>query len=247
MQIDIEYIKQWVNITDEELMNRLVKDAVGLQKEAKEREQADIIAKRMADETYNIEFVRAFFCEYQYLSRFFKDDEILAACKHYAAKSNLAHEMTIRGHLDAERQGLRFVRYTRADFEEISRNGWKRTIRDDGTVILVPSQYQSWFAGDVAKELLLNRLPYLREYSVDVYSLGQNDWIYIKNPEKDAMYSTASLQVSAADLLTKQSAEKLLEPHRKYWHDYGHGIYDSMTEKFLDSEFVKKFVDVATR
>ena len=32
--IDIELIKQYVDITEEELMMRLVKDAVGLQKEA---------------------------------------------------------------------------------------------------------------------------------------------------------------------------------------------------------------------
>lgn len=32
--IDIELIKKWVDISEEELMQRLVKDAIGLQKEA---------------------------------------------------------------------------------------------------------------------------------------------------------------------------------------------------------------------
>lgn len=34
--IDIELIKKWVDISEEELMQRLVKDAIGLQKEAEE-------------------------------------------------------------------------------------------------------------------------------------------------------------------------------------------------------------------
>ena len=35
--IDLDYIRKWVDISEEELMQRLVKDAVGLQKEAKEK------------------------------------------------------------------------------------------------------------------------------------------------------------------------------------------------------------------
>ena len=38
MRIDLDYIKKWMKISDEELMERLVKDAVGLQEEARERE-----------------------------------------------------------------------------------------------------------------------------------------------------------------------------------------------------------------
>ena len=34
MRIDLDYIKKWMKISDEELMERLVKDAVGLQEEA---------------------------------------------------------------------------------------------------------------------------------------------------------------------------------------------------------------------
>ncbi len=30
MRIDLDYIKKWMKISDEELMERLVKDAVGL-------------------------------------------------------------------------------------------------------------------------------------------------------------------------------------------------------------------------
>ena len=61
VNINLDYIRKWVDISEEELMQRLVKDAIGLQKEAKEKEKAEIIKKRKNDSTYNIAFVKKFF------------------------------------------------------------------------------------------------------------------------------------------------------------------------------------------
>lgn len=49
MRIDLDYIKKWMKISDEELMERLVKDAVGLQEEAREREHQAIVKESMQD------------------------------------------------------------------------------------------------------------------------------------------------------------------------------------------------------
>ena len=46
MRIDLDYIKKWMKISDEELMERLVKDAVGLQEEARELEHQAIVEER---------------------------------------------------------------------------------------------------------------------------------------------------------------------------------------------------------
>ena len=46
--IDIELIKQYVDITEEELMMRLVKDAVGLQKEAERNKRRKEMEDRLA-------------------------------------------------------------------------------------------------------------------------------------------------------------------------------------------------------
>ena len=165
MNIDLEYIKKWTKISEQELMERLVKDAVGLQKDAQEKERKAWIAERMQDETYNIEYVREFFVSYGYLSHYFSDEEILLACKHHASKSDMVRQVTIRGHRDTASLGLRFVKYTRTEFTETSRNGWSRTVVDDGTVVLMPSQYQSWFAGKIVQELLYKKLPYLKAVS----------------------------------------------------------------------------------
>ena len=51
MRIDLEYIKKWTDIPEQELMERLVKDAVGLQEEAREREHQAIVKERMQDKT----------------------------------------------------------------------------------------------------------------------------------------------------------------------------------------------------
>ena len=138
MRIDLDYIKKWMKISDEELMERLVKDAVGLQEEAREREHQAIVKERMQDKTYNTAFMREFFASYNYLHDYFSDKEILIACKHHAAKSDMAKEIAVRGHRDETSLGIRFVKHTRTEFTE-SRSGWSRTVMDNGTIVLMTS------------------------------------------------------------------------------------------------------------
>lgn len=57
---------------------------------------------------------------------------------------------------------------------------------DNGTIVLMTSPYQSRFAGKVIEELLLQKLPYLRNFTVSVYEIydKKQDLIFIKNPER---------------------------------------------------------------
>lgn len=249
MRIDLEYIKKWTDISEQELMERLVKDAVGLQEEAQAKEHEAIVAKRIQDETYNIPFIREFFTSYGYLHNYFSNEEILTACKHYASKSDLAKEIAIRGHHEEASLGIRFVKYTRTEFTETSRNGWSRTVVDDGTIVLMPSQYQSTFAGKVAKELLLRKLPYLKDFTISVYEIydKKQDLILIKNPKKAEYNCDVSLYVSAGDLLSHKTGKELLKRHKDYWHDYGNGKYDAATERFLSGPFVQSFLAAAQK
>lgn len=244
MSIDLDYIKKWMKISDEELMARLVKDAVGLQEEAREREHQAIVEERMQDKTYNTEFIRTFFRDYSYLHDYFSDEEILTACKHHASKSDIAEEIAIRGYRDEASLGIRFVKYTHTKFTEMSRNGWSRTVEDDGTIILTPSSYQSVFAGKVIKELLLRKRPYLKDFIVNVYEIydKKQDLIFIRNPEKAEYHCEVSLYISASDLMLRKTGTELLKRHKDYWHNYGNGQYDAATEKFLASPFVQSFL-----
>ena len=228
MRIDLDYIKKWMKISDEELMERLVKDAVGLQEEAREREHQAIVKERMQDKTYNTAFMR----------------EILTACKHHAAKSDMAKEIAVRGHRDETSLGIRFVKHTRTEFTETSRNGWSRTVMDNGTIVLMTSPYQSRFAGKVIEELLLQKLPYLKDFAVSIHEIynKERDLIFIKNPEKAEHNCDVSLYISAGDLLSRKTGTELLKRHKDYWHDYGNGKYDDPTEKFLAGPFVQSFL-----
>ena len=93
--LDLELIKKWVNISDEELMQRLVKDAVGLQKEAEANKRAADIAKRKADSSYTMEMIKRFFRQYKYLSQYFSDKEIEIAVKNNMGKRDLTSEQWI--------------------------------------------------------------------------------------------------------------------------------------------------------
>lgn len=243
MRIDLDYIKKWMKISDEELMERLVKDAVGLQEEAREREHQAIVKERMQDKTYNTAFMREFLASYNYLHDYFSDKEILTACKHHAAKSDMAKEIAVRGHRDETSLGIRFVKHTRAEFTE-SRSGWSRTVMDNGTIVLMTSPYQSRFAGKVIEELLLQKLPYLKDFAVSIHGIydKEQDLIFIKNPEKAEHNCDVSLYISAGDLLLRKTGTELLKRHKDYWHDYGNGKYDDATEKFLAGPFVQSFL-----
>ena len=224
-------------------MERLVKDAVGLQEEAREREHQAIVKERMQDKTYNTAFMREFFASYNYLHDYFSDKEILIACKHHAAKSDMAKEIAVRGHRDETSLGIRFVKHTRTEFTE-NRSGWSRTVMDNGTIVLMTSPYQSRFAGKVIEELLLQKLPYLKDFAVSIYGIydKEQDLIFIKNPEKAEHNCDVSLYISAGDLLSRKTGTELLKRHKDYWHDYGNGKYDDATEKFLAGPFVQSFL-----
>ena len=156
----------------------------------------------------------------------------------------MAKEIAVRGHRDEASLGIRFVKHTRTEFTETSRNGWSRTVMDNGTIVLMTSPYQSRFAGKVIEELLLQKLPYLRNFTVSVYEIydKKQDLIFIKNPEKAEHNCDVSLYVSAGDLLSRKTGTELLKRHKDYWHDYGNGKYDDATEKFLVGPFVQSFL-----
>lgn len=103
--IDIELIKKWVDISEEELMQRLVKDAIGLQKEAEENRNKARIKKRNTSSKGGLsyaEIVEKFLDNYSYLSKYFSKGEIVEACSHHMDISNLTEETTVRGWRDDE-------------------------------------------------------------------------------------------------------------------------------------------------
>lgn len=241
--IDIDFIKEWVDISEEELMQRLVKDAVGLQEEAEKNKKKADVEKRMQDETYDIAFVKKFFHQFAYLNQYFSDEDILAACKRHLEKRDLAKEDRIRGYKDTDTAYYTVVGHGTFSFTE-HRGKWEREVRDEGTVILIPNQYQGVVTSKVTRDLLLQRRPWIKAYDLEIYEIhSENDWIFVKNPDGDAGYTAGtSLYVPFSALMDKD-AEKIINTHKKYWHDYGSGKYDEETEKFLSSDFVREFLE----
>lgn len=239
--LDLEFIKKWVNISDEELMQRLVKDAVGLQKEAEANRRAADIAKRKADTSYTMEMIKRFFRQYKYLSQYFSDEEIENAVKNNMGKRDLATEQWFYTMSEECPVGI-FLRHERGKYTE-RRGSWSRERQEMGSVYLVANQYQNVSgAPDVTRELLLSRCPWVADYKVSIYEVGiYNDWIYFENPEKNAGYSAASLYVPFSALMEHDS-EKIVQTHRDCWHGYN-AKYDEGTEIFLKSDFVKGILE----
>lgn len=239
--IDIDFIKKWVNISEDELMQRLVKDAIGLQEEAEKNKKKADVEKRMQDETYDIAFVKKFFHQFAYLNQYFSDEDILAACKRRLEKRDLAREDRIRGYKDNDTNYYTVIGHGTFSFTE-HRGSWEREVRDEGTIILIPNMYQGCVACEVTKDLLLQRCPWIKSYSLEVYEIDYgNDWIFVKSSDENTKYATKSLYVPFSALMDKD-AEKIINTHRKYWHDYGRGKYDAETEKFLSSDFTQNFL-----
>ena len=240
--LDLEFIKKWVDITDEELMQRLVKDAVGLQKEAEANKRAADIAERKVDTSYTMDMIKRFFRQYDYLSQYFSDEEIETAVKNNMGKRDFTSEQWFHTMSEECSMGM-FLRHERGKYTEY-RGSWSREKQEMGSVYLVANQYQNVSgASDVTRELLLSRCPWVADYRVSIYDVGTyNDWIYFENPEKDnAGYSVASLCVPFSALIEHDS-EKIVQTHRDYWHRYN-AKYDEATEIFLKSDFVKGILE----
>ena len=243
--IDIEFIKKYVDITEEELMMRLVKDAVGLQKEAEEKELRLKIEARLADPTYR-KYVRMFWSEYAYMSKYFTEDEIIAAAARFMSPFGLTSELVIPGHRDSDAPMFCpaiFKRYGYSDFEE-TRGTWTRKVKKPATFYTVASNYQCG-SSETAKYLLMNRLPYLRDYEkVDVYShFDQNDWIFIGFPEEneDGKIVMIPLYTPISALINKDP-QAIVDCHLNYWHSYGNGKYDAREKEFVERDDVQEFL-----
>lgn len=242
--LDLEFIKKWVNISDEELMQRLVKDAIGLQKEAKANMIAADIAERKADKTYTMDMIKRFFRQYKYLSQYFSDKEIEIAVKNNMGKRDLTSEQWIHT-MSEERSIGMFLRHEKGKFTEC-RGSWSRERQDMGSIYLVANQYQNVNgAHEVARELLLSRCPWVAEYKVSIYDVDTyHDWIYFENPEK-AAYSAHDLFVPFSALM-EHDPERIVQTHRDYWHRYN-AKYDEDTEVFLKSDFVKRILEKVSK
>ena len=236
--IDIEFIKKWVDISDEELMQRLVKDALGLQEEARENQRKAIIAERKSDTSYDMEFIKRFFDCYDYLAKYFSDEEIEAAVKNHMGKRDLTEETWTPNMREDLPYGI-FVKHKRGKYTE-SRGSWTRERECDGTVYLIRNRYQHIHGtSDVIRELLLLRCPWIADYNINIYDVNdRNDWIYFNNPEKNTGYSTTSLYVPFSAIMDHDT-DKVVKTHCDYWHDYGNGKYDEQTKEFMNSDFVK--------
>lgn len=238
--LDLDFIKKWVNISDEELMQRLVKDAVGLQKEAEANKRTADIAERKADTSYTMDMIKKFFRQYNYLSQYFSDEEIETAVKNNMGKRDLTSEQWFHTMSEECSMGM-FLRHERGKYTEY-RGSWSCEKQDMGSVYLVANQYQNVSgAPDVTRELLLSRCPWITDYKVSIYDVGTyNDWIYFKNPDKTG-YSATSLYVPFSALM-EHNPEKIVQTHRDYWHGY-QAKYDEETEVFLKSDFVKGILE----
>ena len=244
MKLDIEFIKKWVNISEEELMMRLVKDAVELQKEAEANKATAEAKARLEDPTYG-PMVLKFWRQVDYLRQYFTDDEIVdVAAKHLSVR-DLTQEYFARGFRckeDIERiekhSNMQYLRHDRRHkFEEYNKNGWKREVEDEADVFLMANQYQSCHDGAPIQELLKQRFPYLKKYKTKIYSLSNsNDWIYIElGEDAHSLYCPVSA-------LFEKDLDKIISTHLNYWNNYGHGKYDEREQTFIESDAVQMFL-----
>lgn len=248
--IDIELIKKYVDITEEELMMRLVKDAVGLQKEAEENKHRSEVQERLADPEYR-KYVIMFWKEYDYLKQYFTDDEIIEAAAEFMPKSFLVTELAVPGHRQKDeplsyRPSI-FKRYGYTEFTEM-RGSWERKVQKAATFYTVAYDYQI-HSSDSVKYLLMNRFPYLNECDqVDVYDIDdRNDWIYIGLPftwadengvEKESIHPLYT-PVSA---LMNCDPDAIVETHLKYWNGYNGVKYNEREKAFVDSAPIQAFL-----
>ena len=238
--IDLDFIKKYVNISEEELMMRLVKDAIGLQKEAEANKQEQERQKRLNDPKYR-ELLFRFWRQVPYLQKYFSDDEILDAAACYMSEYAITKEIHVRGDNENLAIGI-FLRHDVHEFTEI-RGEWEKKVRNRSSVYLVAADYQNVTGHKAVKKLILDRLPYLAKYDPNIYDLTeQNDWIYVPiEVTEDGETGKRSLYCPVSALMEK-NIDEIVETHRNYWHKYGNGKYDEREEAFLFSNEVKAFL-----
>ena len=235
--LDLDFIRKWVKISEEELMLRLVIDAIALQEEAEANKAAFDKAERLANPEY-ARIVMKFWKQVPYLEKYFSQKEIVNAAASYLSINDIIDFYYVRGFNDKLNFG-EFVEYENSHKFVETKGDWSREIYDKCSVYRVSSNYQL-HGCDAVKELLELKCPYLKEYNVSVYDVSdRNDWIYI-HINNNSLYCPVSA-------LMEKDAAKIIKTHLNYWHDYAKGEKDVEEKNFIASEEVQQFLELVAQ
>lgn len=151
----------------------------------------------------------------------------------------MTEEFAVRGFCENCFVTADFLRHEKRNFIE-TKGAWSKEVHDDASIFRVANRYQSLSVSKAVKHLLLQKMPFLQDYKIDLYDIDErNDWIYV-NINETSLYTPFSC-------LLNHDANGIIDTHFNYWHDYKHGKEDETVKTFLVSKEVKEFLEKVTQ
>lgn len=221
-----------------ELKNLSVNDLISLSDKMKSDKDAAASRNRAQDPEF-ARIVKKFFRPFEFLSKWFTEDEIISSCANLLSVNDICGEFKTKGSVcpyqDAEflRRSMEYMpRYTRSGEELMER---ERCMVD---VYRISAQYQGTKHGRVILDLLYGKCPDLRKYNFQAYEYSSYGLVYEIYPQ--GKYAGIYVPFEA---LLDGDVNAVIQRNREYAKSYNFG--DFTTEKMdlrLNSEPAKELL-----
>lgn len=232
--IDDDNLKDFYNLSDDELKNKTVAELQKLHNDMLTQKAFDEAKRNEKDEEY-ARLVQKYFTPYHMLNKYWTDKEIILACsKHIGARNIVSEYKTENQHCpypDAE-----FIKTSNAYIDQyyhghkLAQQKWAKV-----NIFRIKNEYQGIYHGDIILELLYSRHPVLSKYEFDAYSYDYNCpyEIYPKN----------HIYVPFEALMQKD-INAIIQRNIDYAASYNTGSFSpAEMQKRLNSDEIKEFFE----
>lgn len=226
--IDIYNLKKFYNLTDDQIKEHTINQLMKMQNDMLADKEKQAFEANKTDKEYK-RIVKKYFEMFDFLSQYWSEDEIVAACAKHMKISDIIEEKAIpceRIKVPCETyhqdQNYEYLRTSPEIVPRYTKSGEQLLFGETKTchVYRKAHQYQSVKHGNIVLELLYNKYPELREFEFKAYTHSYYDnRPYEIYPDKINCYTPF-------DAIMNKDIDSIIKRNEDYCKFYNHGEYN---------------------
>lgn len=233
---DLEKMGAFYNVSTEALMNKTLRELDSMEKDMEAKKQQDICLRNAEDLEF-ARLVKKFFTPYEFLSKWWTEEEIISACARHMTKGALTEEFATK-RKDCFLPDAEFIRRDWAFLPRYAKNGEQlmESERAMCNIFRIKNQYQGLNHGEVIEDLLYTKYPQLKEFGFEAYEY--NSYTTYEIYSKNRIYTPF-------EALMNGDIETIKERNIKYAEYYNAGDYTyEKVQGRLTSEEAQHYFEV---
>lgn len=233
--IDDNKLKPFYNLSDDDIKNKTIADLQKLTKDMEKLKAFDETKRNAQDNEY-IRLLKKYFTPYNFLRKYWTDEEIIRACSAHISDRNLVEEYKTE-HNGCPYPDAEFIKTGTAYMPQYYRGhelAEKKLTKVN--IYRVKNQYQGLRHGAVILDLLYSKYPILRLYDFDAYEYRE----YETAPPYE-IYPNNGIY-TPFDALMQKDIDAIIKRNMDWSKSYNTETFEKM-QKRLNSNEIKEFFE----